>query len=163
MAESRYEKYIVREPTRPQRGANYKWSDIENARTAPPYMLMEAGKPVDGVNHMVEYMWIWKDNAMGSTPDGPPHKHDCEEMFLFIGTNKDNTHDLGCDIEFWLGEGKEADKLNFSASAMIYVPRNLTHMPIVFKNVKKPLLMIVFAAEAGDLGKKTIKCLLNNI
>ena len=105
---------------------------------------------------MVEFMWIWKDNAMGATSEKPPHKHDCDEMFLFLGTNKDDTNDLGAEIEFWLGEGDEADKLTFNTSSFIFVPSNLLHMPIICKNVKKPFVLIVIAPEAGDLRKKVI-------
>ena len=158
MTVSRYEKYIVREPTRAQHGVSLSaWSTVKDARTAPPYMLVENGKPIDGVNHMVEFTWIWKDNMMGATEEKPPHKHDCEEMFLFLSTNKDNPNDLGADIDFWLGEGDEADKLTFNTSSLVYVPRNLTHMPIVYKNVRKPFVLITIAPEAGDLSKKVIK------
>lgn len=164
MTESRYEKYIVRGPTRAQHGVSKSaWSTVENARTAPPYMFLENGKPIAGVDHMVEFMWIWKDTAMGATAEKPPHKHDCEEMFLFISTNKDDPNDLGADIEFWMGEGEESDKLTFSTSALIYVPGNMTHLPVISKNVKKPFLVVVISPEAGDLYPKTIKCPVRNI
>jgi hypothetical protein len=157
MAESIYEKYIVRQPTRSKHRVSLAaWSTVENARTAPPYIFADAGKPIAGVNHMVEFMWIWKDTAMGATAEKPPHKHNVEENFLFLSTNRDDTNDLGADIEFWLGEGKESDKLNFNTSSYIHVPANLLHMPIIYRNVKKPILLVIFAPEAGDLRSKVI-------
>lgn len=159
MAESIYEKYIVREPTRSQHKISVSsWATVENSRTAPPYMLMENGQPIPGVNHMVEFLWIWKATAMGATNEKPPHKHDLQEMFLFLGTNKDDPNDLGADIEFWMGEGEQADKLNFSTSSLIWVPPNLPHMPLIYRNVKKPLLLVIFALEAGEMRSKTIDC-----
>ncbi len=157
MPESIYEKYIVRQPSRSQHRVSLAaWSTVENSRTAPPYIFLEAGKPIGGVNHMVEFMWIWKDTSMGATAEKPPHKHNCEEIFLFLSTNRDNTNDLGADIEFWLGEDKETDKLNFNTSSIICVPPNLLHMPIIYRNVKKPLLLVIVAPEAGDLRSKVI-------
>ena len=158
MAESRYEKYIVREPTRAQHGVSLSaWATVPDSRTAPPFMFLEGEKPIKGINHMVEFMWIWKDTAMGATTEKPPHKHDCDEIFLFLGTNKDDPNDLGAEIDFWLGEGEEADKLTFGASSLVYVPANLLHLPIIYKNVKKPLLLVVTAINAGDLKVQTIK------
>lgn len=164
MAESIYEKYIVRQPTRSQHKISVSsWATAENSRTAPPFMLLENGKPISGVNHMVEFLWIWKDTAMGATEEKPPHKHNCEEMFIFLSTNKDDPDDLGADIEFWMGEGKEADKLEFSTSSLICIPPNLAHMPIVYRNVKKPLLLVIVSPEAGDMRSKTVDCPLISV
>lgn len=164
MAESKYEKYIVRHPTRSKHKiAVSAWATVENSRTAPPFMFLEKGDPIQGVDHMVEFLWIWKDTAMGATEEKPPHKHDCEEMFLFLSTNKDDPDDLGADVEFWMGDGDEAEKLTFNTSSLIYAPKNVTHMPIVFKNVKKPLLLVIVAPEAGDLRTKVIDCPVRGI
>lgn len=164
MKESRYEKFIVREPSRARHGVSLSaWSSVNNSFTTPPYVLLEGGKPIVGVNHMVEFMWIWKDSAMGVTTEKPPHKHDCDEMFLFLGTNKDDSNDLGADIDFWLGEEKESEKLTFSTSSLIYVPKNLAHMPIIYKNVKKPFVLIIMSLDAGDLRKKVMNCPVRDI
>ena len=56
-----------------------------------------------------------------------------------------------------MGEGKEADKLIFDASSLVYVPANLLHLPIIYENVNKPLLLVVTEINAGDLKVKTIK------
>jgi hypothetical protein len=157
--ESIYEKYIVRQPSRSHHKiAVSSWATVENSRTAPPYIFLEAGQPIAGVDHMVEFLWVWKDTAMSATREKPPHKHNCQEMFLFLSTNKDDPNDLGADIEFWIGEGKEADKLNFSTSSFICVPPNLAHMPIIYRNVKKPLLLVIVSPEAGEMRSKTIDC-----
>jgi hypothetical protein len=154
-----YEQYIVRHPTRSKHKINVSsWATVENSRTAPPYMFLENGNPLAEVDHMVEYLWVWKDTAMGATREKPPHKHDLEEIFMFLGTNKDNPDDLGADIEFWMGEGDKADKLTFNTSSLIYMPPNVPHMPIIYRKVKKPLLLVIFAVHAGEMRPKTIDC-----
>jgi hypothetical protein len=159
LAESKYENYIVRHPTRSQHKISVSsWATVDNSRTAPPFMMLENGKPIAGVNHMIEFLWVWKDTAMGATKEKPPHKHDLEEIFLFLGTNKDNPDDLGADVEFWIGEGKEADKINFNTSSLICMPPNLPHMPIIYRNVKKPFVLVIFAVNAGEMRSKTIDC-----
>ncbi len=156
MSESRYEKYIVREPWHPQHGVSETaWSSVQNSMTTPPFMFLEGGKPIKGANQMVEAMWIWKDTATGVNSEKPPHKHDVDEMFLFMGTNPEDPNDLGAEVEMWLGEGEEADKLTINTSSLIFVPRGLVHMPIIFKGVKKPLLLIVVGINVGVM--KSIK------
>ena len=69
MTGSRYEKYIVREPTRAQHGVSLSaWSTVKDARTAPPYMLVENGKPIyvevvelEGETALVRALPIFKD------------------------------------------------------------------------------------------------------
>jgi hypothetical protein len=56
-----------------------------------------------------------------------------------------------------LGEGKEADKHIFDVSSLVYVTANLLHLPIIYKNVNKSLLLVVTEINAGDLKVKTIK------
>jgi len=159
MAESKYEKYIVRQPSRSRHNISVAaWATVENSRTAPPYIFLEAGKPIAGVDHMVEYLWVWKDTAMGATREKPPHKHNLQEIFMFLSTNKDDPNDLGADIEFWIGEGKEADKLSFSTTSLICMPPNIAHMPIIYKNVKKPILLVIFCPDAGEMRPKTVDC-----
>jgi hypothetical protein len=159
LAVSKYEQYIVREPTRSKhKVAVSAWATVDNSRTAPPFMWMENSKPIAGVTHMVEHLWIWKDTAMGATVEKPPHKHDLEEIFLFLGTNKDDPNDLGADVELWMGEGKEADKINFSTSSLVWIPPGIAHMPLIYRNVKKPLILVIFALEAGEMRPKTVDC-----
>ena len=67
-----------------------------------------------------------------------------------------DTNDLGADIEFWLGEGDETDKLAFSTASLVFVPRNLVHMPIIYRNVKKPILLVIVSPDAGEMRKKVI-------
>lgn len=152
MSESRYEKYIVRKPTSARHGVDETaWTSVKGSMTVPPMMFLEGNKPIEGANQMLEAVWVWQDTAMGVHPDKPPHKHDCAEIFLFMGTNRTDTDDLGAEVEFWLGEGTEADKLVFNTSSLVFVPGGLLHMPIIYRNVVKPFLLVVIGIEVGDM------------
>ena len=70
-----------------------------------------------------------------------------------MGTNPENPDDLGADVEFWLGEGEESDKLVFNTSSLVYVPANLLHMPILYRNVRMPVLRITMMVNNYQPGK----------
>ena len=50
------------------------------------------------------------------------HRHKFDECFLFLGSNPENVDDLGGEVEFWLGEGDEAEKYMLTESTAIYIP-----------------------------------------
>jgi len=72
-------------------------------------------------------------------------------MFIFIGTNREDPDDLGAEVEFWLGEEQEVDKLIFNTSSLVFVPRGLLHMPIIYRKVEKPFLLVVVGVDVGDM------------
>ena len=78
-----------------------------------------------------------------------PHKHDVDEVFFFVGTNPQDTSDLGGEYEFWLGEGEEAEKYTFTKTTCIYVPKGLVHNPNIARRVDRPFLMfaVLLASE----------------
>jgi hypothetical protein len=105
-----------------------------------------------------EYGLISGDQIIGTDPlpasqGGKlgPHKdigHD--HLFCFLGTDPENPGYLGAEIEFWLGEGEETDKVTVDTPSSIYVPSGLGMFPMIFRNVKKPLIMCVVASEGID-------------
>ncbi len=152
--QSRYEKYVVREVIPPD--PDIKWGIPELGITDQYFYLRPEG-PIKESNTMIEYSWITKDSAFGVTGDKPPHSHECDEIFIFQGTNTENRDELGAEIEFWMGEGEETEKIILNTSGMVYVPKGLVHLPLFFKNVKRPLLWMVIALNIGDTLKDTVK------
>ena len=76
-----------------------------------------------------------------------PHKdlgHD--HLFCFLGTNPEGPGDLGGEIEFWLEEGNEIDKIIINTPSSIYVPEGLAMFPMVWRNVRRPIIMCVIAS-----------------
>lgn len=83
-------------------------------------------------------------------PKDTPHSHAIDEIFLFIGADPENASDLGGDVEFWIGEGKEAEKYAFNEPTGIFVPKNVVHLPVYFSNVRKPFFMVPMLLGVGE-------------
>jgi mannose-6-phosphate isomerase-like protein (cupin superfamily) len=150
----KYEKYVVRSSIPPD--PNIKWGIPELGITDQYFFLKPSG-PIKESNTMLEFSWIVKDSAFGVTQDKPPHTHNCDEIFMFMGTDPQNKEDLGGEIEFWMGEGKETEIVKLTTSGLIFVPKGLLHLPVFFKNVKRPLLWVILALSIGDTLKDTVK------
>ena len=134
MAESKYEKYIVRKSAEHSAGAKVIFSSdlIANAKTK------------------IEYLYITGDTAVGTGVDFFPHKHDYEEIFLFLSTDPQNTATLGAEVEFWLGQGDDLEKVVFTTSSAIYIPPGVVHFPQIWKNVKRPVMLMVIMPTTGE-------------
>jgi hypothetical protein len=64
-----------------------------------------------------------------------PHIHDFPIILSFIGTNPDNICDFDAEIEFYLGGEKQI----ITTMATVSVPPGLSHCPLIFKRVSKPI------------------------
>jgi hypothetical protein len=80
-------------------------------------------------------VWVMSKQGAGTVTTEIAHTHDFEEVLGFIGTVKGNPRDLGGEIEFWL----EDEQYIFSKSCLIFVPRGLKHLPLVFRRVDSPI------------------------
>jgi hypothetical protein len=78
----------------------------------------------------------------GGTPvehaDGKPHTHDFDEVLLFAGTDPDNPHDLGGEIEIWI----EDEKHIITKGGMIFIPKGIKHLPLIFRKIGRPVYFI---------------------
>jgi hypothetical protein len=77
--------------------------------------------------------------------EGGGHAHNFDELFLFIGLDPHDTLNLGGEVEFWLGEGDEAEKFVTTKATAEWVPANVVHNPHYFRRVDRPFLMVVIA------------------
>jgi hypothetical protein len=155
---SKFEKYIVRKPAmlvheHGEYGTGVYKEIVPKDKKGPGLYIHEnesgiqiamAKSLIPETHSTVEYGLIWGDTAFGVKTDTTrPHKHYYEEIFLFIGTNPDDVDDLGGEIEFWLGEGKDLEKVVFNTSSCLFLPSGVAHFPQIIKNVKRPLIEIV--------------------
>ena len=69
-----------------------------------------------------------------------PHSHDFTEFLCFIGGDPQDITDFGAEIEMTLGDEGEVHLIN--TPAVVTLPPGLTHCPIVFKKVAKPLVFL---------------------
>ncbi|MCJ7605754.1 MAG: cupin domain-containing protein [Dehalococcoidales bacterium] len=159
MTESRYEKYITRKPAivLPDYSDAVPEGDVpirNDVDTGP--MVIYSPTTVPTAHSIIEYGIISGDVTIGAGEVTVPHKHDYEEIFMFLGTNPKDTTDLGCVVEFWLGEGDEREKVVFTTSASIYIPPGLVHFPQIWRNVIRPAMTIVVMPNTPERILKTL-------
>jgi len=149
----KYEKYIVRGVT--PGDPKVQWGRPDLGVMHLVWLLAGAKNILPVSNTMLEYTWITKDSAFGVTNDRGPHAHPCAELFLFLGSNPNDFDDLGAEVEFWMGEGADLEKVKLNKSGLIYVPKDLMHLPLFVRNVKRPVLHMVIGLDIGDSLTKT--------
>jgi hypothetical protein len=68
-----------------------------------------------------------------------PHKHDFDEVFLFVPF----TADLEAyDAETWLYVGDEGQKMIITKTCAVHMPAGLMHCPIIHKRVGMPFFFV---------------------
>jgi hypothetical protein len=138
MATTKYGKYFLREP----------WGNPNSAQpdpNAPEYIGIGQGKPVAGWDEPLTQVLrpIYKPYLM--IPEA--HKHNVAEILYFIGGNPMNFKDFGAEVEITLGEGADEETHIITSTTWLYLPRNLSHCPLNFKRVDRPIMFghIMFA------------------
>lgn len=157
MATSRYEKYVVRKPAVVVRVGDDYIDKVPETDKIPLKSSVDTGPRVIFSNELVkdattkvEYGYITGDTIVGDGQDFVAHKHDYEEIFLFLGTDPVDTAYLGAEVEFWFGEGESREKVVFTTSSSVYVPPGVAHFPQVWKNVKRPVMVMVIMPSTGE-------------
>jgi hypothetical protein len=96
---------------------------------------------VKGAFYM-ECVWIWKKSE-GKGPE--PHKHDYDEVLAFFGTNPDDIHDLGGELEIYIEDERHvSDK-----SCLIYIPKNTMHCPLRTLRLDRPIIHFVVGTKGA--------------
>jgi hypothetical protein len=86
-----------------------------------------------------------------------PHKHAFVEAFHWISLSPDNTDDLGGTVEFWLGEGDEAETCVVTRPAVTLVPAGVVHFPLAFREIHRPFLTLTVLDTPINVGIQTLK------
>jgi hypothetical protein len=75
--------------------------------------------------------WFWQ-----ATPPGPEaHAHDFPEVLGFFGTNPQDVHDLGGEVEFWI----DGEKHLLTKSFLAYIPAGMKHCPLRVTRLQRPM------------------------
>jgi hypothetical protein len=80
------------------------------------------------------FMATWYCRTIGPVPEA--HVHDFDEYVGFVGTNPDDTADLGGVVRFSIA-GKW---LTLTKSAIVFVPAGVAHCPYYVEDVRRPIL-----------------------
>ena len=146
MTESRYEKYVIRKPARltSDYGEVIPEGKIEfNGFDTGP-MVWVSRSFFKNTDIICESGIISGDGKVGVGPRGLiPHTDDSANMFFFLGTDPKDPLDLGAEAEFWLGEGETLEKVLINTLSCVYVPPNVAHFPLIWKNVRRPVVFFV--------------------
>ena len=136
MVAEKYKKYVISEP----KVESVAYHPIKNVKgvTFPDEIYLD-GRIVEGSPAVVDIGWRFQK------PEPDPvewtHTHDFDEVLCFIGTDPDNPHDLGGEIEFHMGD----EKHTFDKTTTIFVPKGVPHCPFIHNRVDRPFLLVVFA------------------
>jgi hypothetical protein len=133
MAETKYGKYIIKEP-------------LEKGMA--PMLHICAEKGCDGAKFRkfpveVQLLCITQPIAFPHQP----HTHDGDEIFFIFGSNPKNYYDFDAEIEVHMG--KEREKHIVNTTSIIYMPKGLLHGPIAITKVNKPFqwMHVLFAPK----------------
>jgi hypothetical protein len=147
MAGNKYEKYLVRKAPRPM---EFFDPMAKGFATQPPMIFLNGDNPIKGSNQFLEVMWIWDEGACAINPKRGPHAHKFDEIFVFLGSNREDPDDLGAEVEFWLGEKEDVEKYILTTSTTIFVPRGLVHLPMFFRKIRRPLVLVTVGINSTD-------------
>jgi hypothetical protein len=125
MAESKYGKYIFRNPL--GKGPQSKKVD-EQSISFGPEVFLEMGQ------FDINFNFVGKlaPHILGD----PPHKHNCDELLFFIPSDPSIAPYLGGEMEIALGD--EWEKHTINTAAIICIPKGVSHCPVYVKKVDKP-------------------------
>ena len=135
MAETKYGQYIISE-LKP--GLNVPEFRTE-AADRMTHFLWIGDDLIKGSLYM-ECVWIWKKS---DSPGPEPHTHGFNEILGFFGTNPDDIHDLGADLEIWL----EDEKHVINRSCLIFIPKGMKHCPLRTTRLDRPVIHFALGTE----------------
>jgi hypothetical protein len=143
MAETKYGKYIIREP-------------LEKGMAPMLHICGEEGCVGAAFpNFPVEVQLLCITQPLAFPH--PPHAHDADEIFFIFGSNPQNYYDFDAEIEIYLGEEREKHIIN--STCIVYIPKGLVHAPIAIKKVNKPIqwMHVLFTSKydmsVGDVSQ----------
>jgi hypothetical protein len=70
-----------------------------------------------------------------------PNKNNVYETISFLNLDPDCYDDLGGTVEFWMGEGEDAEEYIIDRPTIIIIPPNVVHYPIYVRECHKPFVM----------------------
>ena len=142
-AKTDYKKYLVRKPAYEVIAS----TSVKN-RQEPASMTFMNRNLVPECNIYVEGGWVF------GMPDPNPHifehvHRDYEEMVLHFGTDYKHPEELGAEIDFSLG----GQSLKLDKTALIFVPKGISHGPLIWKKYSAPHLEMAIVPGAGSLAE----------
>ncbi|MCF6248443.1 MAG: hypothetical protein L3J69_13945 [Desulfobacula sp.] len=141
MADSKYGKYIISNPLIIDSGSS-KHGGIKGV-TFPKEIFMNKGL-VKGCPTLVDIGWHF------TIPDPDPveqtHSHNFDTVSCFVGSDPKNPSNLGAVLEMQLGDEKHM----LTKTCVIFIPKGLSHCPLIHRRIDRPYLQIIFAISEKE-------------
>jgi len=132
----KYDRYFMTEAKLP--AGKQKFADEYN-ETYTHVAWLDSNK-IEGAFY-TEVVWYYKPRK--STVGA--HTHDFDEIIAFFGSDPNDIHDLGGEVELWMG----GEKHIITKSCLVFVPKGVEHCPLSFNRVDRP----IFHFTVGTGGK----------
>ena len=121
MAESPYEKYILRDPV----------------KDGPLGTYIHLGKEYFPE---LKFGMYWCTYSKPTVAHDEAMVHDFDQFLWFIGGDPENVRDFDAEVELSLG--KEQIKHTITSTSIVYIPKGLVHCPLKYKKVNKPFVVL---------------------
>ncbi len=144
---SQYGRYIITEPKR--HGPPPDKNKPAPPRTAKTTHMVSLDNEVSPGAFYADFVWIWS----GDMTMAGAHVHDFDEMIGLVSWgDKADPRTINGDVSIKLGDETHTIK----QSSLIYVPKGLSHCPIKFKDIKRPVLCFTIGNTKlwSETGKK---------
>lgn len=132
-----YEQYVIRSPLR-------EAGPVHVDGRQNPTMTYLSANQIPGLKTYLEFGWIWDVPR----PPIPKMRHDdFDEIVLHIGSDPYLPEALGGVLQFGIGP----HLLEFDTTHCAFIPKELDHGPLVWKEVRRPLIELALMLGAGTL------------
>jgi hypothetical protein len=128
MAATKYGKYITTECVKPEPRATGGY--VTSTRHLGSF---------GGGELSIDCIYISRPHLMITQP----HKHEFAQYLSFFSSNPENANDFDAEIEVTLGE--ELEKHVITCPASVYMPSGLSHGPLNFVRIGRPVLFLDIA------------------
>jgi quercetin dioxygenase-like cupin family protein len=143
MADTKYSKYILTDLKLP----DLKQKSLAQYAKRATRILRLDNDVIKGAFYVM-CVWYLKGSNKATTE---AHSHDFDEVIAFFGSNPQDPHDLGGEIELWLDNEKHIIKKSY----LVFVPRGLKHCPLRAKRVDRPIFHFTIGT-GGTYRKKEL-------
>lgn len=141
MAELKYTHRIITEPKPwpPEVEARHAEERAKTKSTVRSTRIMTVDSDILEDFFYVDCAWLWSGSQAETT--GRPHVHDFDEVIGFIGSSREDPHDLGGEVTIWLDDKDEV----LHKSCLIFVPAGVPHCPYTFNRIDKPIFFVTIS------------------
>ena len=130
--ENKYGKYVLRGPI----------GRTPHTEVFSPIVKLSSIDCWPGAKLSFRMSTITSDFVMESKP----HSHDYDAFMCFIGGNVMDYSEFDAEVELCLGD--ELEKQIIKETSVVYVPAGLSHCPLIYRNVKKPIIFLHIFPES---------------